>query len=471
MRLYRSSKIRFIRNKTIDIKKLSSSAYSFHENLAIMSSNTIKPKKTSSDTQISEKLSETSILETTTNVVKNSIYWFRKAQRLHDNPALNYAIENSERVFPVFILDPFFVRTARVGANRWRFLVESLQDLDKSLRMKNSRLLVLRGQPLQVLREKFAEWNVDLLCFESDTEPYAKKRDAEVRVLARECRVQVESRWSNTLYEPGALYTKNGHKVVDWIKPSRGLKSVILKISVFKKNMRSILYATIKKNWYILIFFLPENYFILIVKMFKNVQKRFSKIIFTILESLIALKVTYTYQSFLGLMAKMGEPAAPASDLREHLKSFDDIIDEKLYLPPTLAELLEGAEITQLGPNLYPGGESEALRRMQEVLSDERWIAGFEKPNTSPNSLKPSTTVLSPYLKFGCLSPKVFYHKLKAIYRKNPKYSKPPVSLEGQLYWREFFYFCGAYTPNFDRIEGNPICRKIKWDTNPDYLK
>jgi hypothetical protein len=28
---------------------------------------------------------------------------------------------------PVFILDPWFVKNARVGANRWRFLIQSLQ--------------------------------------------------------------------------------------------------------------------------------------------------------------------------------------------------------------------------------------------------------------------------------------------------------------------------------------------------------
>lgn len=170
-------------------------------------------------------------------------------------------------------------------------------------------------------------------------------------------------------------------------------------------------------------------------------------------------------------MAKMGEPAEPVADLKEPFKSFEDVIDEKLYQPPNLADLLDGANISELGPHLFPGGETEALRRMNKELSNERWVATFEKPNTSPNSLEPSTTVLSPYIKFGCLSPKVFYHKLKAIYRKYPNHSKPPVSLHGQLYWREFFYFCGAYTPNFDRIDGNPICRKIKWDTNPEYLK
>lgn len=186
-----------------------------------------RPIKTTSDTQISQKLSTTT-LGGGGGGASSSIYWFRKGLRLHDNPALNYALENSTRLYPVFILDPYFVAHARVGPNRWRFLVESLQDLDQSLRAKyNSRLLVVRGSPLQVLREKFAEWKIDLLCFESDTEPYAKKRDADVASLAREFNVRVETRSSHTLYDPALLYSKNGNKVNKVrIKPQKVIKHI-----------------------------------------------------------------------------------------------------------------------------------------------------------------------------------------------------------------------------------------------------
>lgn len=32
------------------------------------------------------------------------------------------------------------------------------------------------------------------------------------------------------------------------------------------------------------------------------------------------------------------------------------------------------------------------------------------------------------------------------------KHTEPPVSLLGQLFWREFFYFVAYKTPNFDRF-------------------
>lgn len=100
---------------------------------------------------------------------------------------------------------------------------------------------------------------------------------------------------------------------------------------------------------------------------------------------------------------------------------------------------------------------------MAAQLSDHAWVAAFEKPKTDPAAFeKPATTVLSPYLKFGCLSARVFHAQLSEvsiccrrsllpagavqraytdsnggmqILRKQKKHSLPPVSLIGQLLW------------------------------------
>lgn len=121
-------------------------------------------------------------------------------------------------------------------------------------------------------------------------------------------------------------------------------------------------------------------------------------------------------------------------------------------------------------PLLFPGGETEALRRLFNFVSTRpNWVKSFEKPNTSPNSLEPSTTVLSPYLKFGCLSARKMYHELQKIYHSG-NHSLPPVSLEGQLLWREFFYFSAYKTENFDKMIGNIKCKQIPWERNSDII-
>lgn len=45
------------------------------------------------------------------------------------------------------------------------------------------------------------------------------------------------------------------------------------------------------------------------------------------------------------------------------------------------------------------------------------------------------------------------------------------MSLRGQLLWREFFYTCAAHTPNFERMQGNAICKQIPWEDNPELIK
>lgn len=116
----------------------------------------------------------------------------------------------------------------------------------------------------------------------------------------------------------------------------------------------------------------------------------------------------------------------------------------------------------------------------------------------TPQSLLASQTGLSPYLRFGCLSVRVFYHQLSGmtnllnlikfvafsfemntsirinskcldLYKKIKK-AHPPLSLHGQLLWREFFYCAATKNGKFDQMEGNPICVQIPWDKNPEAL-
>lgn len=77
-------------------------------------------------------------------------------------------------------------------------------------------------------------------------------------------------------------------------------------------------------------------------------------------------------------------------------------------------------------------------------------------------------TVAAPLLvvdvKHGVVSPRRFYHELSKTYAKFPasKLSQPPVSLHGQLMWREYNNLMGYTTPNFDKMVGNPIARQVR---------
>jgi cryptochrome len=148
-----------------------------------------------------------------------------------------------------------------------------------------------------------------------------------------------------------------------------------------------------------------------------------------------------SYGTFQKLISGMGAPAqALPAPTTAQVPQASVAVDDSAHQVPSLSELGYPAEEIDGLPKMFPGGETEALRRMKEKLGNKEWVHKFEKPKTNPAADDPATTVLSPYLKFGCLSPRLFYHELKAVENqaKGPT-TKPPVSLEGQLLWREFY--------------------------------
>ena len=116
----------------------------------------------------------------------------------------------------------------------------------------------------------------------------------------------------------------------------------------------------------------------------------------------------------------------------------------------------------------FKGGESEALVRLErKVSSEEEYIRNFRKPRTistnkPENPLEPETTGLSPYLSFGCLSPRLLWKETEKCYR-NGDHTQPPESMHGQLMFREMFYILSRAVENWDSDTNNSMCKKIEW--------
>ena len=261
------------------------------------------------------------------------------------------------------------------------------------------------------------KWKISKLYFEIDTEPYALERDSKIKELALKKKVVVEADWGHTLFNLDSFFEKS--KVV----PS-------------------------------------------------------------------------TYNTFLKAVEKMGKPNKPLSEQsylfpKEKLQ-FDFNLPEEisfnaLYTLPKLEEL--GFERTiELEDHPLKGGENHAKIVLENYLKQKTRVIKFSKPKSNPAhfwKIAPktekktennqdfsdnfSTTLLSPYLKFGCLSIKEFYHKIQEII-EGKKSTTPPESLLGQILFREYFYLNSYKTPNFHQIENNKLCRQIKWEDNEKYL-
>ncbi len=111
----------------------------------------------------------------------SSIWWIRRDLRLSDNQALSAAVNHSERIIPVFILDDHLLRSRYSGEKRLEFLFGGLRRLDEDLRQRGSRLILRKGSPERVLRQLLQESNANAIYAETDHSPYARKRDGEIQ--------------------------------------------------------------------------------------------------------------------------------------------------------------------------------------------------------------------------------------------------------------------------------------------------
>lgn len=140
---------------------------------------------------------------------------------------------------------------------------------------------------------------------------------------------------------------------------------------------------------------------------------------------------------------------------------------------PAVAELYPGDPPHPLSLQQFPGGETEGLKRLEKNVAasgKKDYVCDFKKPMTSSTNVKnewttPSTTGLSPYLMLGCLSPRQVWHAIQKQYDKAApnQHSKPPMSLHGQLLFREMMYVLSAAIPNFDRPSDNEMCKDVWW--------
>jgi deoxyribodipyrimidine photo-lyase len=131
-----------------------------------------------------------------------AIVWFRRDQRLTDNPAWALGTQ-SGRVVPLFILDPALFDA--VSERRRELLIGGLRALDRALARHGGRLRVEHGDPVSVLRSVAAEVGAAAVHVNREVTPFGVARD---RAVGRS--VHLERSEGHYLHPPGSMLTRNG---------------------------------------------------------------------------------------------------------------------------------------------------------------------------------------------------------------------------------------------------------------------
>ncbi|RZF26132.1 deoxyribodipyrimidine photo-lyase [Paraburkholderia sp. UYCP14C] len=151
----------------------------------------------------------------------SGLVWFRRDLRSTDHAALYYALKHCERVWCVFVFDTTILQpivdtwqTRHPGEpvqdRRVDFILASLAELDDALRANGGGLVVLYGDPAELVPKLAAELRVDAVFANHDYEPVAIVRDATVGERLEEAGRQWLTFKDQTIFERDELLNGQG---------------------------------------------------------------------------------------------------------------------------------------------------------------------------------------------------------------------------------------------------------------------
>jgi deoxyribodipyrimidine photo-lyase len=297
-----------------------------------------------------------------------ALVWFRRDLRVHDLPALRAALAEHERVVPVFCLDDRLLHGRHASGPRTAFLLESLADLNRSLRERGGGLVIRRGRPEQELVALAEETGATAIHFTCDVSPFARERGERAHPALALAGLELRAHPGlNVVDDVGAIRTQNGDPY-----------------TVFSPFWR---------NW-----------------------------------------IRVARRDVL--------PAPRRVDLPEGVKRGEI---------PSLADLGLAQEVT------YPpaGGEGPGRERMKAWLRSG--VTRYERRHDPLDA--GGTSRLSPYLHFGCVSPRELEQRL-------PDDSDAVGAFRRQLCWRDFHHAVLLHFPDNAFLEFQERFRDLEWSND-----
>lgn len=143
--------------------------------------------------------------------LEKALVWFRRDLRDHDHAALSAALANARQVWCVFIFDRDILDALPSRRDRRvQFILESLSELDATLRARGGGLIVRHGWPVEEIPALATTFGVDAVFANRDYEPAAKQRDGEVRQRLHAAGMAFESPRDQVIFDGDAVLTQAG---------------------------------------------------------------------------------------------------------------------------------------------------------------------------------------------------------------------------------------------------------------------
>ena len=138
------------------------------------------------------------------------LFWHRRDLRWADNMGLAAAAAATPALIGVYVLDPAILSAADMAPARLWFLTESLRELQQRWQGAGSRLLLLRGDPPELLPRLAAALQAEVVAWNREVEPYGRERDRKVAAALQAGGCRVLADWDQLLVAPEQVCTGSG---------------------------------------------------------------------------------------------------------------------------------------------------------------------------------------------------------------------------------------------------------------------
>ena len=140
----------------------------------------------------------------------NAVFWFRRDLRLEDNTALAKALSGTLKVIPLFIFDTNILDELPPDDARITFIYRQLEKINAELKRHGSGLLIKHGDPQEIWKEMIQQFPVKEVYFNKDYEPYAIRRDEQVKTFLAAANIPVFSLKDQVIFEESEVMKPDG---------------------------------------------------------------------------------------------------------------------------------------------------------------------------------------------------------------------------------------------------------------------
>lgn len=138
------------------------------------------------------------------------VFWFRRDLRLNDNTGLNKALRSGLQVLPLFIFDTNIVDELRDDDARISFIYGKLVEINGNLGNAGGSLCILKGKPVEVWEKLITSYDIREVYINTDYEPYALKRDSQIRALLLQKGIKLLEYKDQVIFEKSEILKEDG---------------------------------------------------------------------------------------------------------------------------------------------------------------------------------------------------------------------------------------------------------------------